>query len=142
MMSLKKGTFNNGINIDPKHLIELATQNKLPWEALATLLDNAIYNIEISKQVIKILLHELEIIHLKYDALSNEPLEIAKGPFQNDTALEVPKEVPQGSDFDTENQGEIVAFNSSNEDIETKEVGDFAVYKEVIKYVMTERKFL
>ena len=56
---------DDGINMDPKRLINLATYNKIPWEMLALLLENLIPTLDKSKQVIKILIQELQNIHIE-----------------------------------------------------------------------------
>ena len=61
----------DGINVDPKSLINLATQNKIPWEMLALLLETLIPTLDKSKQVIKLLIQELQNIHLKLQKNQN-----------------------------------------------------------------------
>ena len=53
------------------NLIGMALQNKMPWEMLANTLDCIIPSFEESRQVIKILLKELENLQEKVDFFKN-----------------------------------------------------------------------
>ena len=64
-MSTNMNNLDDGINVDPKRLINLATYNKIPWEMLALLLENLIPTLDKSKQVIKILLKEMQVLNVR-----------------------------------------------------------------------------
>ena len=70
-MSTSMNNFDNGINVDHKSLIDLATQNKIPWEMLALLLENLIPTLDKSKQIIKLLIQELQTIHIELQKKQN-----------------------------------------------------------------------
>ena len=61
----KTSKYSDGINVDSKYLIELATQNKMSWKTLEMLLEDLIPTLAKSKQVIKLLIQELQTLHSK-----------------------------------------------------------------------------
>ena len=85
--------FNDGINVHPKNLINLAKQNKIPWEMLAIFLANLIPTQEKSKQIIRVLIQEVKNLHLELQnkKRSSDPLE---------TEITVPKQnIVEGNDL-------------------------------------------
>ena len=69
---------SDGINVDPKYLIRLATHDKMSWKTLEMLLEDLIPTLAKSKQVIKLLIQELQTLHsrLKEKHLSIEEVGI------------------------------------------------------------------
>ena len=58
--------------IDTEYIIQLAMQKQIPWNSLTFMLTDLSTNLEISKQVIRILVQELEKLALKEETDTHE----------------------------------------------------------------------
>ena len=68
---------NQGVGVDFKYFIQSAIQKEIPWKSLAFFITNLIMSLDQSKEVIRILVDELEIWVLKVqNEIGNEMIEV------------------------------------------------------------------
>ena len=91
------------------NLVGMALQNKMPWEMLENTLDCIIPSFEESKQVIKILLKELENLHLK---LITETIQGEGSNDSSTTELEINDEINDSNESIETNNSQNIESNS------------------------------
>ena len=70
---------NQGVGVDFKYFIQSAIQKEIPWKSLAFFITNLIMSLDQSKEVIRILVDELEIWVLKVQNESgNDIIEVTE----------------------------------------------------------------
>ena len=107
-------TFPNDSGTKPNmtvycNLIDMALQNKMPWEMLENTLDCIIPSFEESKQVIKILLKELENLQLK---LITETIQGEGSNDSSTTELEINDEINDSNESIETNNSQNIESNS------------------------------
>ena len=149
-MPSKESNSKNVIHVDPLYLIRLATHDKMSWNILEMLLEDLISTLAKSKQVIKLLLQELQDLHskLKLKQVSIKEVETDKidsemNDLEDQNVLESSEEdgvkldpICDGNDSRNQeiepNPFAIVRFGNENEVIEDE---DFIEDKTKIEYV-------
>ena len=66
---------NENIKVDFRYFITSALQNKITWEVLDHFLNDLTPTLATSKQVIKVLLKELQKLHLELQEIRNERID-------------------------------------------------------------------
>ena len=106
---------NQGVGVDFKYFIQSAIQKEIPWKSLAFFITNLIMSLDQSKEVIKILVDELEIWVLKVqNEIGNE-------------MIEVPEIEDQGEDQGTDIKDFRKHLKSSIPEEETQEHSNEAI---------------
>ena len=131
-MSNKISNYSDGINVDPKYLIRLATHDKMSWNILEMLLEDLISTLAKSKQVIKLLIQELQTLHskLKEKHFSIEEMEIdeihseinlPEDPTVSESSGERDELDPTGDLINLENDA-VLRINHENKDYDNGEL--------------------
>ena len=123
------------ITIDPEYFIQLAIQKEIPWKALALMLTDLTTTLDRSKQIIRVLVQELEKWVLNVETYSNHDgsnslvtnEKVAKDQIQEDIIEQGDTENLENSDHASDSYSDAPSYHSeelvldeSQSDIQTE----------------------